>query len=271
MRYKLICVDIDGTLLDDQKKIPDQVKESLTKAVHLGMQVALVTGRAPAGADMIEEELGFSCIKACTAGTYILWKDQCIYDACLPSELISIVDQKFAQPHQVPLWIFRGRDWYVTGIDKYITYEMSLIPYKPKVIETPSLAQEWKQKQINPNKLLIAADPEVICQIQNEMRAAALPGIEVASSSESYLEIFPTGVTKGEAIAAICKKLNLSLEETIAFGDQELDIPMIEKAGLGIAMGNAIEEAKQAADDVTTTNNEAGIADALERYVFSEK
>ena len=94
-----------------------------------------------------------------------------------------------------------------------------------------------------------------------------LPDVDMARSSENYLEIFPKGVTKGEALAAVCGKLNIKLEEAIAFGDQELDIPMLKKAGVGVAMGNAIEEVKEAADFVTKSNNDAGIAYALETYL----
>lgn len=74
-------------------------------------------------------------------------------------------------------------------------------------------------------------------------------------------------MTKGVALSSICQELNISKEETIAFGDQELDITMIEEAGLGIAMGNAIKELKDKADFITKSNNEAGIAYALEKYL----
>lgn len=89
----------------------------------------------------------------------------------------------------------------------------------------------------------------------------------MARSSEIYLEIFPEGANKGEALEAICERLAVSPEESIAFGDQELDIPMLLKAGTAIAMGNAIEEVKNMADFVTRSNNEGGIALGLNRYL----
>ena len=91
--------------------------------------------------------------------------------------------------------------------------------------------------------------------------------MDAACSAESYLEIFPKGMDKGKALGIICRKLGIKKEETIAFGDEELDIPMIEAAGTGVAMGNAIEALKAKADFVTKTNNEAGIAVALEYYL----
>ena len=91
--------------------------------------------------------------------------------------------------------------------------------------------------------------------------------MEAARSADMYLEIYPKGMNKGRALNIICEKLNIDSSQAIAFGDQELDIPMIEAAGLGVAMGNAIEELKEKADYVTGTNNEAGIAQALGRYL----
>ena len=89
---------------------------------------------------------------------------------------------------------------------------------------------------------------------------------DVARSSGNYLEIFPKNVDKGKAVASLCAVLDISTENVIAIGDHELDIPMIETAGIGIAMGNAIQALKEKAHFVTLTNNEAGVAYALRDY-----
>lgn len=267
MKYQLICLDVDGTLLDDEKRILKPVKESLRKAYGMGVQIALVTGRMPAGAEIVERELAFPCIKACSAGTYILLGDECIHMEYLLPEVMQKIYQQFAVNNGVPLWIFRGRKWYVTDVDSYVEREIEIIHYEPEVVDVDRLARQWEEEETGPNKLLIAADPETICRIQKEMEEMGLPQIDMARSADTYLEIFPKGVTKGEAMISICEKLDIPLEETIAFGDQELDIPMIQKAGVGIAMGNAIEELKELADYVTKTNNDGGIAFALERYL----
>ena len=129
------------------------------------------------------------------------------------------------------------------------------------------LVKRWKEDGGGPNKLLAGADPSIISRIQKEMKAMNISGVDMARSSDIYLEIFPAGATKGEALEAICKKLGIYPEETMAFGDQELDIPMLKKAGTSIAMGNAIPEVKELADFVTKSNNEEGIAFALEHYL----
>lgn len=267
MKYRLICVDVDGTLLNDEKKVPELVKESLKKASGRGIQIALVTGRMPAGADLVERELSLPCIKVCSAGTYILLGDQCIHTEYMMPKVMREVYTEFALKNGLPLWIFQGRKWYVTDMDRYVRQEIEIIQYEPEVVDVETVAQSWEEAGTGPNKLLIAGDPETICRIEEEMKRMDLPEVDLARSSGHYLEIFPKGVTKGEALAVICEKLNIKLEETIAFGDQELDVPMIQKAGVGIAMGNAIKEVKEVADYVTRSNNDAGIAYALEQYL----
>ena len=91
MKYKLICLDIDGTLLTDEKKLLFEVKKSIEKAVEKGIKIALVSGRMPAGVEMIEKNLGISCIKVCSAGTYIIMGEECISNKqILPKTMKSV-------------------------------------------------------------------------------------------------------------------------------------------------------------------------------------
>lgn len=267
MKYKLICADIDGTLLDDNKKLLPEVRSSLRKAAEKGVKIALVSGRMPAGISSIEEELGVECVKACNAGTYILQGSQCISSMYLEPEIMKDFYRNIAGREKIPLWIFRENQWFVTDIDEYIEQEIKIIRHRPGIADIEKLADQWAGEETGPNKLLVAARPEVIRRIQKEIKKQKRRDIDIACSADTFLEVFPKGVTKGTALMKICDRLNIDAAETIAFGDHELDIPMIEAAGLGIAMGNAIDKLKARADFVTKSNNEAGIAYALERYL----
>lgn len=265
-KYRLICADIDGTLLNDQKELLPQVKQSLRKAAQKGIWIALASGRMPAGVEAVEKELGIPCIKICNAGTYTLMGDQCINMETLLPDTMKQIYLDIARKNNLPLWIFQEKQWYITDLDCYIEREIEIIQYRPEIVSAEKLAEQWKKEKTGPNKLLISAAPEMLPVIRQEIEKQNWPDIDMACSTDIYLEIFPKGVTKGTALSAICKKLNINLENTIAFGDHELDIPLIETAGTGIAMGNAIDELKAKADFVTKTNNEAGIAYALEYY-----
>lgn len=270
MKYQLVCVDIDGTLLDDEKKLLPQVKKSIRDAAEKGIQIALVSGRMPAGVESMEKELGVKCIKVCNAGTYILMDDQCIHTEHLLPTTMKTIYREIAKRKNVPLWIFQERKWFVTDVDHFIRREIEIIQYQPEVVDAESLAELWEKERTGPSKLVIAASPELIQEIYREMKEQEWPDIDIACSADTFLEIFPKGTTKGTALAAICSRLNIDLKATIAFGDHELDIPLIETAGVGVAMGNAIKELKDKADFVTKTNNEAGVAFALEHFLAEQ-
>lgn len=270
MKYQLICVDIDGTLLNDEKKLLPQVKKSIQNAVKQGIQVALISGRFPAGVELLEKELGVQCIKVCNAGTYILLNDRCIYSEHLLPATMKAIYQEIAKKNQIPLWIFQERKWFVTEIDHFIEKEAETVRYQPEVADAECLADCWEQEGTGPSKLVIAAEPKLIREIYQEMKGQPWEDIDIACSADTFLEIFPKGTTKGTALKNICTAKNIPTEATIAFGDHELDIPMIEAAGLGIAMGNAIDQLKEKADFVTKTNNEAGVAYALEYFLGND-
>lgn len=269
MKYRLLCIDIDGTLLNDEKEIPQQVRAAIQKAVSRGLQVALITGRMPAATAPVAGKLQVPCIMACNAGTYILENGQCLSAEYLSADAVRAV-YKTAEKYNVPLWIFRHEQWYVTDMDDYIQEEIDLVHYIPEIVNIDTLITEWEKDKSGPNKVLIGAGSELIKAVYAELREQNRQDVEMACSAETFLEIFPKGMNKGKALQLICGKAGIRKEETIAFGDQELDIPMLMAAGVGIAMGNAIAELKETADFVTKTNNEAGIAYALDYYLNQE-
>ena len=95
MSYKLICLDVDGTLLNDEKRVPESVKESLKRAHSMGIRIALITGRMPVAAELVEKELSIPCIKACNAGTYILLGEECIHNRHLSFETAQRIYETF--------------------------------------------------------------------------------------------------------------------------------------------------------------------------------
>lgn len=267
MKYKLIFADIDGTLLDTEKKVLPEVKESLKKAKDAGMEIVLASGRMPSGVQVVERELGLKCIKICNAGTYILDGETCIGAKYLPNAAMRSISEKITEKRRIPLWIFRDLNWYVTGKDEYVEREIGFVEYVPEVVKAAELANRWEREGNAPNKLVIAAEPEIIQEIYQEVKKQEWEGVDFACSAASLLEVFPKGVDKGKALGIICRKLGVNPEQTVAFGDHELDIPLLEAAGFGIAMGNAIDELKEIADFVTKPNDEAGVAYALEQFL----
>ena len=118
----------------------------------------------------------------------------------------------------------------------------------------------------NPNKILMSVEPAWLPSIQQSIRKILPEGLSVVQTAPFYLEVIPRDIHKGMGVLRTCRALEIDPRETLAFGDAENDIPMLEAVGIGIAMGNAPQSVKNAARDTTGTNNEDGIAQWLEKY-----
>ena len=263
---RLLCLDLDGTLLNDHKEIDPRDVEAVQKAAADGVTIALITGRMPAATENIVKTLQVSCILACNAGTYILEKGSCIYSEYLPLEAMQKV-YGVAQEHELPLWIFRHEDWMVTDLDEAVEEEIRTIRHMPQIMNYQNLEKEWAAAKKAPNKLLIGANPSKVQEIYAILQEMNVDEMDMACSAPNFLEIFPKGMNKGRALRMICKEKGIALKETMAFGDQELDLPMIEAAYIGIAMENGIPEIKEAARFVTKSNNDAGVAYGIAKYL----
>lgn len=274
MKYKLICLDIDGTLLDNEKNLRPRVAEVIRQAAGKGARIVLNSARMPAGVEPIEKKLGIPCIKICDGGSYILDGDKCISTKHFSTASMEEIFQQCAKKNNLNLWIFHDRDWYVTGMDEQIEKEIKIIGYQPKIVRVEELTADWEKEQTGPSKLLIHARPQLINQVKDEMaekiRLGIWSDISMAKSADFFLEIFPKNIDKGSVLKKVCHILNISLDETAAFGDHEMDIPMIKTAGLGIAMGNAVDDLKRIADYITLSNEEDGVAAALDKMMAGE-
>lgn len=269
LKYELICMDLDGTLLDNNKKVSDRARKNLHKAAEMGIHIALMSGRMPHAIEIIEEQIGLSCIRGSSAGTYVVMDGKCLSDRIMSTEAMIYVYETLARKFNIPLWIYKGTEWYVTSSDWYVQRESAVIDLEPTIADIRLLKEEWDRQGTGPNKLMFGAKEELINQIKAELDAAGVDTVDYARSSTFYLEIFPKGASKGSAISAICDALGIDLQKTIAFGDQELDIPMLESAAFGIAMANSPEHVKKCSDAVTLSNEDDGVAIALEQYVLN--
>ncbi len=254
-------MDIDGTLVNDNKNIPDENIAALRKASDMGIRLALVSGRYPAGVRHIEKQLGIKCLKAAIAGAYIFEDNKCLYSEHISRETAYGV-YDIAKQAGGDCWFFSGENWYVTAMNKWVQAEMLYVAAKPDIVTTEELDNIILNKNAVINKALVTGSPDIVRKIYGILGNMEL-NAQLGFSSDTYLEVIPKGVDKGIALERLCEIYDIPIENTVAFGDEELDIPLIEKAGIGIAMSNAVKELKDKADYITKSNNEAGIARAL--------
>ena len=269
MKYKLIVLDIDGTLTNAKKEISPRTKATLIKAQELGIKVVLASGRPTYGIKPLAEELKLS-----EFGGYILsYNGGCIVD-CTTGK---ITHEKRLNKNILPHFqsIAKKKNFALVSFD-----ETSIITETPdnEFVQKESFLNKMPVRQVpdfleamnfSPSKCLMMGEPARLALLEKEMQNSFGGQIGVYRSKPFFLELVPLNTDKAKSIAMLVDDLNITKEEVIAVGDGFNDLSMIEYAGLGVAMANAQEPVKACADYVTLSNEEDGVAHLIEKYIFT--
>lgn len=267
MNCKLIAMDLDGTLNSDEKKITPKTLAALVRAQEQGIRLALASARPSPGLYKERDILGLRQY----GGILMSYNGGRIVDAA-SSEVLFETAMDLAQTRRVLRFLETlpvtpilddGKQFYVTDRDGYkVDYEC----WNNGMVcsEVEDLADFL---DFAPIKILMSVQPEALAGVQAQIAAFLPEELTVVQTAPFYLEVIPRRINKGQGILDVCGALGILPEEVIAFGDAENDIPMLRAAGLGVAMGNAQQAVKDAADYVTLSNNDDGIAAALENLL----
>lgn len=267
MNYQLIVLDLDGTLTNAKKEISSRNKETLIRAQQKGIQLVLASGRptygiVPLANDLRINEFG-GFILSYNGGEIINWEtEELIYDNVLPNDIIPTL-YECARTHRLSILTYDGAEIVTENSqDPYVQKEAFL--NKMAIRETNDFLTDIT---LPVAKCLIVGDPKELIQVESELCIRLQGRINVFRSEPYFLELVPTGIDKALSLAVLLNEIGITREETIAIGDGFNDLSMIKFAGMGIAMGNAQEPVKKAADYITLTNDEDGVAVAIEKLL----
>lgn len=270
MNYKMIVLDLDGTLTNREKKITPRTKEALMEAQKRGIIVVLASGRPTQGIVHLAEEL-----KLKQYGGYILaFNGGMIIDCCTGQSVSSILLPQhmnrtimgLAREHQVNILTYEN-DTILTlkKEDPYVELEAKINGLKIRELEN----MEEYVADLTVPKFLMVDDEGYLATVEPLVKAALGRDFSVYRSEPFFLEILPKGIDKAQRLAVLLELLGISREEMIACGDGYNDLTMIQYAGLGVAMENAVLSVRKAADYITASNNEDGVALAVEKFLLS--
>lgn len=268
MDCRLIALDLDGTLNNSKGVITPQTKRALIRAQEKGAKVVLASGRPLPGLYQNAKDLEFDRFDGyllCFNGAKICtWKERkIIYDQSIsPGMAQMIYDYNIRNDYNMVIMSYEGDAVLAEDLGGYRVQEEAALN-KMGVTIVPSVRDTLTHPV---NKLLFAAKPEYLADIEMEFKKPFVGQLSIYRSAPFYLEVMATGIDKARSLHRLVNHMGIDRNQIIAFGDGYNDISMIEYAGLGIAMGNAVEELKRKADGITDTNDEDGIALALEEY-----
>ena len=266
--YKLIAIDIDDTLLNDEGMISQKNKDAIRRAENAGVKVIAASGRSYASSKRYIEELGLKNLMVCLNGAYIQdpEKDRLVAEFSVEKTIAQEILKDVA-PFHVHINLSCGGNVYCQGPPS----EQSELYSRMNGIQmdyVDSLLELSRTKQAG--KLLLCDDPEKLKPIKDLLVNKYGEILNIAFSKPILLELTDKKASKGASLLRVAEIYRISPKEIIAMGDGENDLGMIQSVGMGIAVANAKEKIKEAADFVTLSNNESGVAYAINKFIFHE-
>ena len=265
-KIRLIATDLDGTLLDNTGTIPARNRDALVCAMERGVIVTIATGRMFHSANRFASEIGVRAPLICYNGAMVRYPDgRTLYHHKL--------DMAIARR---ALAIFRERRIYVQSYIEDVLYirdagDEEFVAYmKHFGIEGRAIGDDLYEPSIAPTKLLaMTSGAEASQAMMREFRELFGPDLYVTSSNANFVELMNPVVNKARSLSALANDLGVPMENVMALGDGENDVEMLIAAGTSVAMGNARQRAKDAADAVAPMNDECGVAWAVETFALA--
>ncbi|MBD7910339.1 Cof-type HAD-IIB family hydrolase [Clostridium cibarium] len=277
MNIKMICIDLDGTLFTNKKKvITTNCRQAIKEAHEKGIEIVITTGRIYNNAVQISKSIGVNCPVIAANGAVIMDRGFKREIFCNKLDYKKCIDiMRMAKKHKVTVHFYTKDTIITNGLLGYIIgsiyvnfnkdkeYGINLdkcISYKKSIEKFRKYSEEIVKC------VIYSKDRRRIISFKKEIEEKS--DLAIFGSGEYSIELSSNGISKGKAVEILAEDLKIKREEIMCIGDNENDISMIKYAGIGVAMGNAVSKLKDVADYITDTNYNDGVAKAIKKFVL---
>jgi Cof subfamily protein (haloacid dehalogenase superfamily) len=262
---KLMLADVDGTLVTPDKVLPDRAIAAVHKLHDAGIMFAITSGRPPRGMAMLVEPLDLQTPIAAFNGGLLVDRDMKVIDQrVLPEDLVHPVADLMGS-FKLDVWVYRGADWYVPAADgPHVAREAWTVKFEPTVMKNglDGLTSDVA-------KLVgVSDDHDAVAKAAHAAQDKFGDHVSAAASQPYYLDVTHPKANKGEVAKYMAARYKLDPDEIATIGDMPNDVLMFAHSGLSIAMGQSSAEVKRAARRVTTSNDDEGFANAVEKFIL---
>ncbi|MDI5898508.1 Cof-type HAD-IIB family hydrolase [Flavobacterium yafengii] len=265
MKYKMLVLDMDDTLLTDDHKISNENREMLFKAQELGVYVILASGRPTPAMTSYAKELQLDnsyMISYNGAVITDLKEDKVIFEQTLTQEQI----------HELYDYSLKSNTHIITYVNGKIVSETDseFIEIEKNItgLEHNKVVSFKEEVQSSAVKCILLEDPIYLKEVEKDLKAA-MPHLSVSMSKPFFLEVAQNGIDKAASIKFLAEKLNILQSEIIAVGNAGNDLTMIEYAGLGVWVDNVDPELRDKGDFIVASNNNHGVAEVVRRFILN--
>lgn len=263
-RIRLVVTDIDGTLVDPHKRLTERTVAAAHRLREAGIQLCLVSSRPTRGIQPLKRALGIDTPLAGFNGGEITASDGRVVESLRMDERAARLAVEMLASHKVDVWVFADDNWFVTNPSgPYVPIERRTLGYDARVVS------DFESVIGRANKILGSTiDHHLLERMETEMMTGLGGAVAAHRSQDYYLDVTHPGARKDLALKRLARLLDIPVEETAALGDMGNDVPMLEVAGLSIAMGNAPDDVQESAMEVAADNAHEGWARAIEELIL---
>jgi Cof subfamily protein (haloacid dehalogenase superfamily) len=265
LKYRLIALDVDGTLLNDNYEITEETKQTIADIASAGGKIVLCTGRGPMNALPVLAELGLegTMITHNGAATVQSANRRVLHQYSFSiTDLIPFID--YCRIHHIHMDVSTPFEMFIERVTE--AERQMYEKYKAQ----PVLVKDVIHVTEPPVKFTVFGSQETMDQVESDWRKFS-GSLNIIRSGDYFIDVMHADASKGAALKQLADLWNIDASEIIAIGNYYNDVEMIEFAGLGIAMDNSPQEVKDKADDTTASNNENGVHLALRRHFFNDR
>ena len=261
MEFKVICSDLDGTLLSSKNDVSEFTVSTFQQITNR-IKVILVSARMPKSVVYLQNRLGIEDHPIiCYNGALIQQGGKSLYSETIAGEtLMKILE--FSNSKGIKMGLYSDNDWYVSETSERVEKEIFNTKALPIFEPTEVTINRWDLEKKGAHKIMLMGEEEAVDRIFPELETKFANEVNSYRSSDTIIEMSPKKTSKLSAITSLLSP-NETLADILAFGDNYNDIEMIQKVGFGVAVGNARDEVKAVADAVTYPNTEDGVAKFL--------
>ena len=272
MKFRAICTDIDGTLLNQDRQLSQRTIATI-KSLDKTVPVILASSRMPSAMRHLQQELGIlQQPLICFNGGYVIHFEENKTDTIqldsvqIPAPVCQTIHD-FIKDTAIHLSLYEQDNWYAPAFDYWADREACNTKVSPKITALKPILETWHQSGTGAHKVMCMGPADEVDALHQELTKNFADQVHAYRSKDTYLEIAPRAISKATALELLLKqRFDIGMHEVMAFGDNYNDIDMLQAVGMGIAVGNARDEAKAVANEITLNSIEDGVAIAIEKY-----
>ena len=263
---RLVLSDVDGTLVRPDKSLSERSIAAVQELHAAGIAFAVTSGRPPRGMSMLVEPLALESPIAAFNGGLIVEPDLTVVeDRVVPDGLVSRAVE-LMESFELSAWLYRGPEWLVVDPDgPHVAHEAQTVQFEPTVVESFDGLESGIAKIVG-----VSDDHDAVAAAATAAHDEFGDRVSASRSQPYYLDVTHPLANKGAVARFLSARYAIPPEEIATIGDMPNDVLMFAHSGLSIAMGNADREVQRAARRVTTSNDDEGFANAVERFIFGE-